>query len=72
MPASSDRKKCRQFWVGKYAGNVKSKKMLAMLNRNKIQAEKNACKFEPKKMLVILGRKKLLENRQWPANLQVC
>ena len=54
MPAISGRKICRQFRVGKYAGNFGSEDMPAISGRKKMPA-----KSDRNKMLANLGRKKM-------------
>ena len=65
MPAILGWKKCRQFQVGRYAGNFRSeKKMPTMLDQNKMSTnlgQKNCGKFGPKKkMQVFLSRYKFV------------
>ena len=74
MPASSCRKICRQFRVGKYAGNFESeKKVRAMPHQNKMSGNSGRIKMPAslgkKKMSMFLGWKKIDGKA---ANLQVC
>ena len=54
MPAISGRKICRQFRVGKYAGDFGSEDMPAISGKKKMPA-----KSDRNKMLANLGRKKI-------------
>ena len=63
MPAISGQKICRQFRVGKYAGEFGSEDMPAISDRKKnagkVGSEQNVSKFGPEKIPASSGPKKM-------------